>query len=88
MIMLQKLKEQFSGPCMLQPELCSAGSRCAIPFPEATLENFPVLVAVRHSIAEVVLKTFHFVLIQLMKQVHEPVLQLLAYDCAQSPLLN
>ena len=86
MIVLQKLKEQFYVPCMLQPELYSAGSRCAIPFPEATLENYLVLPAVRHSIAEAVLQTFHFVLIQQMIQVHEPVLQLLAYDCVQSPL--
>ena len=86
MITLQKLKEQFYGPCMLQPELCSAGSRCAIPFPEATLENYPALAAVRHSIAEEVLQILHSVLIQLIKQVHEPVLQLLVFGCVQSPL--
>ena len=71
---------------MLQPEQCSTVSRYAIPIPEETLENYLVLAAERHSIAEVVLQTFHFVLIQLMKQVHEPVLQLLAYDSVQSPL--
>ena len=86
MIKLQKLKEQFYGPCMLQPELCSTGSRYAIPFPEATLENYLVLAAVWHSIAEVVIQTFHFVLIQLMKQVHEPVSQLPSCDCVQSYL--
>ena len=86
MIMLQKLKEQLYGPCRLQPELCSTVSHCATPFLEETLEKYPALAAVGHSIAEVVLQTLDYVLIQLKKQVNEPSPQQLAYDCVQSSL--